>query len=44
MYAEKDRPVEMVNTIYEANLYKCCLHLKKVKSGSSFDWICQIDK
>jgi GntR family transcriptional regulator len=44
MYAEKGRPVEMVNTIYEANLYKCCLHLKKVKRGSSFDWICQIDQ
>ena len=44
MYAEKGRPVEMVKTIYEANLYKCCLHLKKVKRGSSFDWICQIDQ
>lgn len=44
MYAEKGLPVEMVKTIYEANLYKCRLHLKKVKRGSSFDWICQIDK
>jgi GntR family transcriptional regulator len=44
MYAERGKPVELVNTIYEANLYKCCLHLKKVKRGSSFDWICQITK
>jgi GntR family transcriptional regulator len=44
MYAEKGKPVELVNTIYEANSYKCCLHLKKVKRGSSFDWICQITK
>jgi len=44
MYAEKGKPVEMVNTIYQANLYKCCLRLKKVKRGSSFDWICQIAK
>jgi DNA-binding GntR family transcriptional regulator len=27
MYDEKHRSVEMVDTIYEANLYKCCLHL-----------------
>ena len=44
MYAEKGRPVELVKTIYDANLYKCCLHLKKVKRGRSFDWICQITK
>jgi GntR family transcriptional regulator len=44
MYEEKGRPVELVNTIYEANSYKCCFHLKKVKRGSSFDWICQITK
>jgi GntR family transcriptional regulator len=44
MYAEKGKPVELVNTIYDANLYKCCLHLKKVKRGRSFDWICQITK
>lgn len=44
MYAENGRPVELVNTIYDANLYKCCLHLKKVKRGRSFDWICQITK
>lgn len=44
MYAEKGKPVELVNTIYEANSYKCSLHLKKVKRGSSFDWICQITK
>ena len=44
MYAEKGKPVELVNTIYDANLYKCCLHLKKVKRGRSFDWICQIAK
>ena len=25
-------------------LYKWCLHLKMVKRGSSFDWICQIPK
>lgn len=42
MYAEKGRPVELVNTIYEAGLYKGCIRLKKVKRGSSFDWICQI--
>lgn len=42
MYAEKGKPVEMVNTIYKANSYKCCLSLKKVKRKSSFDWICQI--
>jgi DNA-binding GntR family transcriptional regulator len=44
MYAEKGKPVELVHTIYEANQYKCCLHLKKVKRGTSFDWICQITK
>ena len=44
MYAEKGKPVEMVRTIYKANLHKCCLHLKKVRRGSSFDWICQITK
>jgi len=44
MYDERGKPVELVNTIYEANLYKCCLHLKKVKRGRSFDWICQITK
>jgi GntR family transcriptional regulator len=44
MYAEKGKPVELVNTIYEANSYKCSLHLKKVKRGPSFDWICQITK
>jgi GntR family transcriptional regulator len=44
MYAEKGKPVELVNTIYAANSYKCCLHLKKVKRGPSFDWICQITK
>jgi GntR family transcriptional regulator len=44
MYDERGKPVELVNTIYEANLYKCCLHLKKVKRGPSFDWICQITK
>lgn len=42
MYDEKGKPVEMVNTTYQANLYKCCLSLKKVKRESSFDWICQI--
>lgn len=44
MYAEKGRPVELVSTIYEAGLYKGCLRLKKVKRGSSHDWICQITK
>jgi GntR family transcriptional regulator len=44
MYAEKGKPVELVNSIYEANSYKCCLNLKKVKRGPSFDWICQITK
>lgn len=44
MYAEKGKPVELVTTTYDANLYKCCLHLKKVKRGRSFDWICQITK
>ena len=44
MYAEKGRPVEMVNTIYESGLYKVCLRLKKVKRGASYDWICQITK
>jgi GntR family transcriptional regulator len=44
MYDERGKPVELVNTSYEANLYKCCLHLKKVKRGPSFDWICQIAK
>lgn len=42
MYAEQGKPVEMVNTIYKANSYKCCLSLKKVKRESSVDWICQI--
>ncbi|MCK7514034.1 MAG: hypothetical protein MZV70_65145 [Desulfobacterales bacterium] len=31
MYAEKGKPVELVNSIYEARSYKCCLHFKKVK-------------
>jgi GntR family transcriptional regulator len=44
MYGEKGQPMELVQTIYEANLYKSCLHLKKVKRGKSFDWICQITK
>ena len=44
MYTEKGKPDEMVNTIYKANSYKCCLSLKKVKRKSSFDWICQITK
>ena len=44
MYDKSGKPVEMVNTIYQANLYKCCLSLRKVKRGSSFDWICQITK
>jgi GntR family transcriptional regulator len=44
MYAEKGRPVELVNTFYEASLYKCSLQLKRVKRGDSFDWICQITK
>jgi len=44
MYAEKGKPVELVNTIYQASQYKCCLHLKKVKRSASFDWICQITK
>lgn len=42
MYGEKGKPVEMVNTIYDAGLYKCCFNLKKVKRGDSTDWICQI--
>jgi GntR family transcriptional regulator len=33
MYAEKGKPVELVNTIYDANLYKCCLHLKRSSGG-----------
>jgi len=44
MYAEKGKPVELVNTIYQASQYKCCFHLKKIKRKSSFDWICQITK
>jgi GntR family transcriptional regulator len=44
MYAEKGKPVELVKSIYEANSYKCCLHLKKVKRNNSADWICQITK
>ena len=44
MYADRGKPVELVTTVYDANLYKCCLHLKKVKRGRSFDWICQITK
>ena len=42
MYAEKGRPVELVNSIYAAGSYKCCLHLKKVKRNNAADWICQI--
>jgi GntR family transcriptional regulator len=42
MYAERGRPVELVNSIYEAGSYKCCLHLKKVKRNNASDWICQI--
>ena len=44
MYADNSKPVEIVFTTYEANLYKSCLSLKKVKRGSSYDWICQITK
>ena len=44
MYDQNGKPVELVNTIYEAGSYKSCLHLKKVKRGNSFDWICQITK
>lgn len=44
MYDQNGKPVEMVNTIYEAGFYKSCLHLKKVKRGNSYDWICQITK
>ncbi|MFC1798201.1 GntR family transcriptional regulator [Thermodesulfobacteriota bacterium] len=44
MYADKGRPVELVNTIYEAGIYKGCMRLKKIKRGASFDWICQITK
>ncbi len=44
MYDEKGRPVELVNTIYASGQYKACLSLKKVKRGSSYDWICQITK
>jgi len=44
MYTEKGKPVELVNSIYEAGSYKCCLHLKKVKRNNATDWICQITK
>lgn len=44
MYADKGKPVELVNSIYEAGSYKGCLHLKKVKRNNSSDWICQITK
>lgn len=44
MYAEKGRPVELVQTTYSASMYKCCLQLKKVKRGASSDWICQITR
>lgn len=44
MYGEKGKPVELVQTICEASKYKGCLSLKKVKRGSSYDWICQITK
>lgn len=42
MYTENGKPVELVNSIYKANSYKCCLHLKKVRRNKSTDWICQI--
>ena len=44
MYAEKGRPVELVNTIYASGRYKACLSLKRVKRGSSYEWLCQITK
>jgi GntR family transcriptional regulator len=44
MYTEKGKPVELVNSIYGAGSYKCCLHLKKVKRNNATDWICQITK
>ena len=44
MYAGKGRPVEVVNTIYASGQYKACLSLKRIKRGSSYDWICQITK
>ena len=42
MYAENSRPVEMVRTSYDANLYKCCLSLRKNMQDSSANWVCQI--
>jgi len=41
MYDENGKPVELVNTIYNASMYKYCLKLKKIKRGSAYDWICQ---
>ena len=44
MYADRGKPVEIVNTIYKADSYKCCISLKKSKRKSAFDWICQVTK
>lgn len=44
MYDQHGKPVELVNCTYDAGLYKTCLHLKKIKRGTAFDWICQITK
>ena len=42
MYAENSKPVEMVQTIYDASLYKCSLSLRKNRQDSSSNWVCQI--
>jgi GntR family transcriptional regulator len=44
MYNEQRRPVELVRNSYEANLYKCCLSIKKTKQDSNYNWVCQITK
>jgi GntR family transcriptional regulator len=44
MCDQHGKPVELVNCTYDAGLYKTCLHLKKIKRGTAFDWICQITK
>ena len=42
MYNAESRPVEMVQSIYDANSYKFSLSLRKNQQGSSSNWVCQI--
>ena len=42
MYDADNKPVEMVQSTYDANSYKFSLSLRKNLKGSSSSWVCQI--